>query len=621
MKGRLALTKTSNASTTLAESWFGYDSTGRVNSVGSCAPRVCPVNGAAWSILGFTFNYDGTLATLSDPDVPDTLTYTRNSIGQLTGLTSSLHNSNLPQTLVSNAKYNAFGAVVSDTSVDGYSETFGYNNMGRRTSFSAGSLYSFSLGYNSAGSVSSIADSQMGSWTFGYDPYFFGRLTSATCSANCPNGWGALSWTYDEYGNRWKQIVTSGQGPQPSYSFDTHNRITGSGVVYDNAGNMLNDGLGDTYTYDANSRLVNAQGFAYVFDALGNRVASTNLSSGWETDYVYAGVALVHRNDANANGWGFESGFGSYYGRNSSHFYKNYTDQVSSERVQTQYSTSGSTVNESCQNLPFGDAFPCQHPQGGYGGDAYYFAALSTDPVGNDNHAVAREYSGTQGRWESPDPAGIAAVDPSNPQSWNKYAYVMNNPLRNIDPTGLAECTMDGVDAPCAMVFASLQNDGAAACPNNNCSAQFIRGQWQNFGAWADGSSGYMPMSLAGFSTLDAANALAIVNAAAPKVGKPVDPASLTGRGAAAYGLLTDPNGLNIAPGDITIYQNDRGEFEAVLSTQGFDTLISGLDSNPGDAFLHYPYTNGARDFNPTDSLHAIWLDFNLTNYVGGSGV
>jgi hypothetical protein len=30
-----------------------------------------------------------------------------------------------------------------------------------------------------------------------------------------------------------------------------------------------------------------------------------------------------------------------------------------------------------------------------------------------------------------------AAVDPANPQSWNRYAYVRNNPLGLIDPSGL----------------------------------------------------------------------------------------------------------------------------------------------------------------------------------------
>ncbi len=51
------------------------------------------------------------------------------------------------------------------------------------------------------------------------------------------------------------------------------------------------------------------------------------------------------------------------------------------------------------------------------------------DTVSGDYDFLAREYS-IQGRWPSPDPAGLAAVNPANPQSWNRYAYVLNNPLR-----------------------------------------------------------------------------------------------------------------------------------------------------------------------------------------------
>jgi RHS repeat-associated protein len=50
-----------------------------------------------------------------------------------------------------------------------------------------------------------------------------------------------------------------------------------------------------------------------------------------------------------------------------------------------------------------------------------------------------REY-GTQGRWASPDPAGLDAVDPTLPQSWNRYAYVANAPLEFVDPLGLFLC-------------------------------------------------------------------------------------------------------------------------------------------------------------------------------------
>jgi RHS repeat-associated protein len=55
----------------------------------------------------------------------------------------------------------------------------------------------------------------------------------------------------------------------------------------------------------------------------------------------------------------------------------------------------------------------------------------------------ARYFSGAQGRFTSPDPVG---GDLANPQSLNRYTYVLNNPLRFTDPTGLYTCrdTKDG---------------------------------------------------------------------------------------------------------------------------------------------------------------------------------
>ena len=42
-----------------------------------------------------------------------------------------------------------------------------------------------------------------------------------------------------------------------------------------------------------------------------------------------------------------------------------------------------------------------------------------------------------QGRWLTPDPSGMGAVDPGDPQTWNRYAYVGNSPLNRTDPQGL----------------------------------------------------------------------------------------------------------------------------------------------------------------------------------------
>jgi RHS repeat-associated protein len=45
----------------------------------------------------------------------------------------------------------------------------------------------------------------------------------------------------------------------------------------------------------------------------------------------------------------------------------------------------------------------------------------------------ARYYDPYLNRFVSPD---TIVPDPANPQSWNRYSYVYNNPLRYVDPTG-----------------------------------------------------------------------------------------------------------------------------------------------------------------------------------------
>jgi RHS repeat-associated protein len=87
------------------------------------------------------------------------------------------------------------------------------------------------------------------------------------------------------------------------------------------------------------------------------------------------------------------------------------------------------------------------------------FADLTQDVVaGGLYDTLNRKYHTAQGRWTSPDPEGIAAVNPEDPQTWNQYAYVMNDPLTLTDPSGL--CGKGGDDGnPASCWFQDHRSD------------------------------------------------------------------------------------------------------------------------------------------------------------------
>jgi len=78
----------------------------------------------------------------------------------------------------------------------------------------------------------------------------------------------------------------------------------------------------------------------------------------------------------------------------------------------------------------------------------------------------ARHYNLNLARFLSVDPA---PADPMRPQSWNGYAYVLNNPLKFTDPFGLSEGDPNGSTDDCGLGesyldwgITSLQRGGPA---------------------------------------------------------------------------------------------------------------------------------------------------------------
>jgi RHS repeat-associated protein len=69
-------------------------------------------------------------------------------------------------------------------------------------------------------------------------------------------------------------------------------------------------------------------------------------------------------------------------------------------------------------------------------GERVKFGGKERDGETGVDHSVARMYGPGWGRFLSPDAPGMDQ-HVEDPQSWNLYAFVRNNPLRFVDPSGL----------------------------------------------------------------------------------------------------------------------------------------------------------------------------------------
>jgi RHS repeat-associated protein len=86
-------------------------------------------------------------------------------------------------------------------------------------------------------------------------------------------------------------------------------------------------------------------------------------------------------------------------------------------------------------HFPFGESWYAQNTT-----TNWQFTSYQRDAESGNDYAMARSYVNRLARFSSPDPADFTAANPINPQSWNRYAYVLDNPLGNVDPLGLDPC-------------------------------------------------------------------------------------------------------------------------------------------------------------------------------------
>jgi RHS repeat-associated protein len=441
-KGRLSIA--SVAGTGVASgSVFSYDQVGRTNYLDECLPSGCG-NVAYNRLQHYVYDLAGNLITSTDGGgtTGATSNYTVSPANELLTMISSLNNATNPPSLVSNIQNGPNGPISYELG-NGLSSVFGYDTLGRLSGgwICSGSTspsctggtqsYDFSSTWKGVRLTNSSDSILSQTSTYGYDE--FNRLTSRSVTAGTAQN---FTYLYDRWGNRWQQNVVAGSGPNPQFSFNpATNQINTSGYAYDAAGNMTNDGS-HTYTYDAEGNItqVGTGGSTaqYVYNALNQRVKTIVASATTEFVFNASGQRVSVWNGSTKTQlqgqyyWGAKP-VAFYVPGIAAHF--QHQDWLGSERMRTTYN---GAVEGTYTSLPFGDA---QTTTSGTDLDPYHYASLDYDTETTTDHAQLRQYNSTQGRWMMPDPYS-GSYNFSNPQSMNRYAYVLNNPLSAVDPSG-----------------------------------------------------------------------------------------------------------------------------------------------------------------------------------------
>ncbi len=288
--------------------------------------------------------------------------------------------------------------------------------------------------------------SSIGARQYKYDQ--LDRLTHASVEFGGEQWEQAIS--YDEYGNI--TVLQSGPPGELEDLFSdltvdgSSNRITGPNISYDVVGAVVS-GLygGKQFSFERNvlGQIAMSQSdsdqSAFIYDADDERIGSYSFSDGQylftlrdKENQIVRKLSIDNELVSHEADW--IHGFGQVLAMvdqssGNSQITHLHTDYLGSVRFKTD--TSGSVVdNQIFDYLPFGTAFPVNPPTD------ITFTGQERDEDSNLNYMHARFYSPELARFLSPDPV-LGRIGAS--QSWNRYAYVGNNPIRRVDPDGRQE--------------------------------------------------------------------------------------------------------------------------------------------------------------------------------------
>jgi RHS repeat-associated protein len=349
--------------------------------------------------------------------------------------------------------YNSAGAVTKMQLGNGRWETAAYNERQQITQIGLGSTststdllrleFAYTSSANSNDNNGSLRQQKIvvpnvGAYngftaTQGYTYDSLNRLQSAT--ENISGQTWKQTFIYDQYGNRTfdpNNTTTLGSCQQvvcnPTVSTANNRFSSGQGYSYDAAGNLTSDPGARQYLYDGENRQKQIKDQAgvslgqYMYDGEGRRVKK--ISSLETTIFVYDGGGQLAAEYSTQT---VETPQVSYLTE----------DNLGSPRVITNES---GTVTSRKDFAAFGDETVTTERTGDLG---YADREIRQDYTGylkdiesGLEYAGARFYNPAHGRFTSVDPFTASAAI-KNPQTFNRYSYVLNSPYKFTDPLGL----------------------------------------------------------------------------------------------------------------------------------------------------------------------------------------
>jgi RHS repeat-associated protein len=401
-------------------------------------------------VTGYSYDAADLLTSITYPS-GRTVDYTRNILGQVTEVDSTYDSNTI--TVANNVTYEPFGPLSGLTFGNNLAMSRTFDQQYRLTDQTTGSAQDVSFTLDAAGNVDAIDDYVNSSLDQTFTQDALNRIDSES------GAYGSNSYTYDGVGNRLTR--TSGLTTQTLTYVANSNRLAthdGNTVSIDASGNTTADPTENvSFTYDDHNRMVEAYVGAvlqasYVYNGQGERMKKVEATGSQNTTVYHYGLGGQLLGETVYDSSGAKIGERDYIWLNSlplaqsertfsggtvtsSQFIYIHADQLNTPRLATDGS---GTVVWRWDSDVFGVGDADEDPDSDMTlvNIRLRFPGQYFDEETGLDYNYHRDYDPALGRYVQPDPIGLDG-------GLNPYLYAGGNPLRYVDPSGLAKTSVD----------------------------------------------------------------------------------------------------------------------------------------------------------------------------------